>query len=112
MRWLLVSLAVGLVAGALVTTFGAPGQLVGLLLLALAAATRSLPLGIVVALSGAVPFFLYALAMARCEPKLGPTCTFTDGSGLMLAMAGLIALGGTLIALREWRLRHRDALGR
>ena len=50
--------------------------------------------------------------MARCEPTLGRTCTFTDGTALMLGMAGLMALGGTLVVLREWRLRRRDALGR
>jgi hypothetical protein len=107
LKFWLTTVPLGIVAGLLVGIFGAPALIVATGVLALATILRSQHLGTIVAFAGLVPFTLYTLALIRCEPTFGRTCSLTDGAMVMILWPAGLAIGGAAVGYVSCRLASR-----
>lgn len=97
----------GVLGGLDVAAFGALGLIAISCLLAIAIVTRSLELVLSVVLAAGVAMAAWAVALARCEPTMGRSCTLADGSGLLIAWAGIVGIVGIAIG---WTIARRRRL--
>lgn len=94
----------GVLGGLAVAAFGALGLIAISCLLAIAVVMRSLKLVLSVVLAAGVAMAAWVVALARCEPTMGRSCTLADGSGLLIASAAIIGIVGIAIG---WTIARR-----